>query len=176
MIFNEAHYNPRHRVFVASLLKDFKEAGYKYFAAETFSNDEYFSKEIHPRFTTGYYTMEPQFGNLVREAIKLEYSLYPYEARAGANGREREIGEAKNLHELLKKDPKAKIIIYCGFAHIYEDSVYGWQKAMAGRLKEFTGIDPYTIDQIELSERSDKSLNNQKKLQQMLAQLQTRKK
>ncbi|MEJ7684001.1 MAG: hypothetical protein WKG06_40340 [Segetibacter sp.] len=137
-------------------MKDLKDAGYKYFAAETFANDSFFIKEKHPVFFTGFYTTEPQFGNLVREAIKLNFTLYPYEAIPTTNGKEREIGQAKNLQALLKKDPNAKIIIYCGFSHIREDSVPSWGKAMAGRLKEFTGIDPYTIEQIILSERSNK--------------------
>ncbi len=50
LIFNEAHHNPRNRVFVTSLLKDLKDAGYKYFAAETFMNDSFFVKEKHPFF------------------------------------------------------------------------------------------------------------------------------
>lgn len=160
VIFNEAHFNPRNRVFVTSLLKDLKAAGYKYFAAETFSNSPAFTKSHHPTFYTGYYSMEPQFGNLIREAMRLNFSLYPYEDTLGTNGKEREIGEAKNIEALLKKDPKAKIIVYCGFGHIREDSLPGWGKAMAGRLKEFTGIDPYTIDQILLSERSRKDLES----------------
>jgi len=106
LIFNEAHHNPRNRVFVTSLLKDLKNAGYKYFAAETFMNDSFFVKEKHPVFFTGFYTMEPQFGNLVREALKLNFTLYPYEAIPITGGKQREIGEAKNLQTLLKKRPK----------------------------------------------------------------------
>jgi hypothetical protein len=32
--------------------------------------------------------------------------------------------------------------------------VQNWEKAMAGRLKEYTGIDPFTIDQVRFSEKS----------------------
>lgn len=161
IIFNEAHYNPRNRVFLTSLLKDLKKAGFKYFLAETFNNDTSFKNNyIAPTLNVGYYSMEPQFGNLIREANKLNFILYPYEDTTGSNGKNREIGEAKNIASLLKKEPNAKIIIYCGFSHIYEDSVYGWEKAMAGRLKEYTGIDPFTIDQIVLSEKSDIKFSN----------------
>ena len=104
--------------------------------------------------------MEPQFGNLIREANKLNYILYPYEDITGSNCKNREIGEAKNIASLLTKEPNAKIIIYCGFAHIYEDSVYGWGKAMAGQVKEYTGINPFTIDQIVLSEKSEMKFSN----------------
>ena len=104
--------------------------------------------------------MEPQFGNLIREANKLNYILYPYEDITGSNCKNREIGEAKNIASLLTKEPNTKIIIYCGFAHIYEDSVYGWGKAMAGQVKEYTGINPFTIDQIVLSEKSEMKFSN----------------
>src|SRR5262249_53917258 len=147
IIFNEAHYNARHRVFVASMLEDLKKAGYTYFLAETFPDDANFFKDKHLTYHSGYYAMEPHFGNLIRRDIELNYTLYPYEDTTRANGKFREINEARNIETLLKKDPKARIIIYCGFSHIYEDSVSSWEKAMAGRLKEFTGIDPFTIDQ-----------------------------
>lgn len=160
IIFNEAHYNPRNRVFITSLLKYLKNVGYKYFAAETFVNDTFFQNTNHPSFATGFYSNEPEFGNLIREAAKLNFLLYPYEDTTRSNGKQREIEEAKNLQSLINQDPKAKIIIYCGFDHIIEDSIPGWEKAMAGRLKQFTGIDPYTVDQVVLSERSQTDLEN----------------
>jgi hypothetical protein len=168
LIFNEAHYNPRHRVFVTSLLKDLRGLGYTYFAAETFSNrPDFHENSKYPTLNTGYYSMEPQFGNLIREANKLKYILYLYEAtsRGSLKDREssiraREIGQAKNLAKLLDSVPNSKLIIYCGFDHIVEDSIPGFGVPMAARLKEFTGIDPYTIDQTVLSERFIDSLNN----------------
>ncbi len=161
LIFNEAHYNPRNRIFITSLLKDLKKVGFKYFLAETFNNNATFNENYKaPTLNVGYYSMEPQFGNLIREANKLGFILYPYEDTTGSNGKNREIGQAKNIASLLKKEPNAKIIIFCGFSHIYEDSVYGWEKAMAGRLKEYTGIDPFTIDQIVLSEKSEIKFSN----------------
>jgi len=161
LIFNEAHFNPRNRVFVTSLLKDLRRLGYTYFVAETFANKPGFAdNSIYPTLNSGYYVMEPQFGNLVREANNLKFKLYPYEDTTRNNGKFREIEQAKNIASLLKTKPHAKIIIYCGFSHIYEDSVDGWERAMAGRLKEYTGLDPYTIDQIVLSEHSEEQLNN----------------
>lgn len=160
IIFNEAHYNPRNRVFITSLLKDLKNAGYNYFAVETFTNDSTFSKGKHPNLQTGYYTMEPEFGNLVREALNLGFLFFPYEDTTGARGKEREVSEAKNIASLFKKEPNVKVIIYCGFDHIFEDSIPNWGKTMAGRLKEFTGIDPYTVDQVILSEKSAKNIED----------------
>jgi hypothetical protein len=168
LIFNEAHYNPRHRVFVTSLLKDLKGLGYTYFAAETFSNRPDFHENSKlPSLNSGYYSMEPQFGNLIREANKLNYTLYSYESPSDRSLktresmiRAREVGQAKNLVKLLDSIPNSKLLIYCGFSHIVEDSIPNFGVPMAALLKEFTGIDPYTIDQTVLSERFIDSLDD----------------
>lgn len=155
LIFNEAHYNPRHRVFVTSLLAELREAGYHFFAAETFSTRAGFTENSkYPNLNSGYYTMEPQFGNLMREANQLGYTLYPYEHASGGNQQTRETGQALNLARLLDSIPTAKVIVYCGFSHIGEAPIPNWATPMAAKLKELTGIDPYTIDQTILTERS----------------------
>lgn len=161
VIINEAHYNARHRVFAASLLKSLKQIGYKYFAAETFINDSSLFSGKHPNIQSGFYTREPCYGNLVRTAIDENYKLVPYETNHLGIPRDREIDQAQNLSNIFKKDPSAKMIVYCGFAHIREDDTLStWGRAMAGRLKQYTGIDPFTIDQIELSEHSDKTIES----------------
>lgn len=161
LIFNEAHYNPRHRVFLTSLLKDLRKEGYMYFAAETFSTRPGFKENSqYPNLNTGYYAMEPQFGNLIREANRLNYTLYPYEYSSRGQQQQRETGQAKNLARLLDSVPGSKVIVYCGFAHIGEDSIAGWATPMAAMLKELTGIDPYTIEQTVLAERSRNDLNH----------------
>jgi hypothetical protein len=161
LIFNEAHYNPRHRVFITSLLKELKEAGYSFFAAETFSSREGFQENSkHPNLNSGYYTMEPQFGNLLREANELNFTLYPYEHIVPGNQQARETGQAQNLARLLDSVPGSKLIVLCGFSHIGEDSIANWAVPMAAELKRLTGIDPYTIEQTILSERSATEFNS----------------
>ena len=160
VIFNEARYNPRNRVFVTSLLSALKKIGYTCFAAEALSSKVSLTDNMSPTFNTGYYTAETAFGNLIREAIRLNYTLVPYEATTMVQPKEREIIQARNLAVFLKANPSAKIIIYCGFGHILEDTLPNWGKAMAGRLNEFTGINPYTIDQVELSEHTKVSFES----------------
>ncbi|BAV09523.1 hypothetical protein SAMN05421788_101956 [Filimonas lacunae] len=161
VMFNEAHYNPRHRVFVTSLLKNLRQQGYTYLAAETFAVDSFFFREKHPVFFTGLYSREPQFGNMIREAISLGFHLYPYESTDTLYTQAaREEGEANHLNKLLQQHPEAKVIVYCGFDHIKEDTIKGWGLPMAGRLKVMSGIDPYTVDQVVLAEKADSTMNS----------------
>ncbi|MFT4203444.1 MAG: hypothetical protein QM610_05970 [Chitinophagaceae bacterium] len=157
IIVNEAHYNPRNRVFLTTLLQPLKNIGYTVFAAETFANDLNFEHQNHPTLHSGYYSCEPQFGNLIREAVGLGYKLLPYEDTL-PNFKYRELNEAKNINVYLQSHPDAKIIIYCGFDHISENPLKNGYKTMASELKETTGIDPLTVNQVYLGERFFKNL------------------
>lgn len=112
-----------------------------------------------PHIGDGYYTSEPQFGNLIREASRLGFTLFGYESTE--KGRERELGQARNILTILEKDPDAKILIHCGFGHVVEDGHPSWGKAMAGLVGELANIDPFTIDQVEFSERSHPDYESQ---------------
>lgn len=159
LIINEAHHNPKHRTFTRSLLKSLYDNGYRYLGLEAIS-DTAVNERNYALQSSGYYTAEPEFGNLIYEAKKLGFVIFGYEASMGKNGKEREIEQAKNIHEFMKLNTDGKYIIHCGFDHVYEGEVRNWEKAMAGRLKEYSGIDPFTIDQVKLSEHSKASRNH----------------
>ena len=173
VMINEAHHVPLHRVFTLSLLAGLYQQGYRYLGAETLSEgDQGLAKRGYPvtsstDYTTnsGYYTAEPQYGNLIREALRLGFTVFAYDAFPDVPpadfARQREIQQARNIQKVLQADPTAKILIHAGYDHIREDSLGGsWGKAMAGRVKEFTGINPFTINQEKLSEKSAPRFEN----------------
>ena len=161
IIINEAHHQPRHRVFTTQLLQGLYDHGFRFLGLEALAEEDTLLQERgYSIQSSGYYTKEPQFGNLIREAIRIGYTLFPYEAGPGLNGKEREIEQARNIQQILEENPGAKVLLHCGFAHVVEGDYPAWEKAMAGRLKEFTGIDPLTINQERLSERSRPELHN----------------
>lgn len=153
IIINEAHHNSKHRTFTRSLLEGLYRNGYRYLGLEALS-DSLINQRGYAVGESGYYTAEPEFGNLIYEAKRLGFVIFGYEAVAGKNGKEREIEQAKNIQQFLEKNRDGKLLIHCGFDHVYEKEVGSWEKAMAGRLKEYTGIDPFTIDQVKYTERS----------------------
>ncbi|HYD90103.1 MAG TPA: hypothetical protein VEA37_01280, partial [Flavobacterium sp.] len=138
-IINEAHNQPLHRTFVTGLLKELYQQGYRYLGIETLGYaDTLLQQRKYALDTTGYYSFEPQFGNMIREALQLGFVLFPYETEvAGHNGKEREIDQANNIVRFMKQHTDGKYLIYCGYAHVIEGPVRGWEKAMAGRLKEY---------------------------------------
>ena len=52
-----------------------------------------------------------------------------------------EIEQALNIKRVIDSRPNEKFLIHCGFDHALEGIHNSWEKAMAGRLTEYTGID-----------------------------------
>lgn len=153
LIINEAHHDPKHRTFTKSLLEGLYKNGYRYLGLEAIADDSINQRKFAVK-ESGYYTVEPEFGNLIYEAKKIGFVIFNYEASKGKNGKEREIEQARNIERFMKANADGKYLIHCGFDHVYEKEVRTWEKAMAGRLKEYTNIDPFTVDQVKFSEKS----------------------
>ena len=113
---------------------------------------------------TGNYVNEPVFAEVVREARRLGYTLVPYEITREQNEaappgvsrqQHRDRSQALNLRDrIFRSDPDARVIVHAGYSHILEEASDRWYP-MALYFKEATGIDPVTVDQTRLSERSD---------------------
>lgn len=158
IIINEAHHSSLHRVFTRSLLQQLYDNGYRNLGLEALTNGKQTDSLLHDRkypvMETGHYTKDPQFGNLIRTALEIGYKVFPYETTNRNNGKPREIDQARNIQEVIERRPNEKFLIHCGFGHVVVGDHEQWEKAMAGRLAEFTGIDPLTIDQVLYSEKS----------------------
>jgi len=164
IIINEAHHNSLHRFFTRFLLQGLYDNGYRHLGLEALNNgksrDSLLSQRGYPVQNSGFYTKDPQFGELIRTALAMGFHVFPYERTTASNGKQREIEQARNIQEVMKQYPGEKFLIHCGFSHVMEGTVSSWEKAMAGRLSEFTGIDPLTINQVANSEKSRPEYNN----------------
>lgn len=160
IIINEAHTYPNHRIFTHSLLQGLYDNGYRYLGLEALF-DTTINERKYPVIESGYYTKEPEFGNLIYTALNIGFTLFGYDDFEH-NGKEREIGQARNIVNFIEKYPHSKMLIHCGHDHVIEGipNNVSWEKAMAGRVKEYTQINPFTIDQTQFTERSDKDFNH----------------
>lgn len=161
IIINEAHHNAMHRVFTNSLLQGLYDNGFTHFGLEALA-DTLINNRGYVTSETGYYTNEPQFANLINDALAIGFTVFGYEASKGANGKQREIEQAKNIQKMISQNPTAKFLIHCGWDHVIEGTPgnKSWEKAMARRLKESTTIDPFTIDQTYYCERGAEIYNH----------------
>jgi hypothetical protein len=160
VMVNEAHHDAHTRELTLALLPRLRAMGFTYFAAEALDErDASLMKRGYPVRSSGSeYLREPLYGDIVREAIKLGYVIVPYDS-AGASAQDREDGQARNLYErVLAKDPKAKLFIHAGYAHIDKQrGRLGPVKPMAMQLRELSGITPLSIDQTDIREEDPES-------------------
>jgi hypothetical protein len=163
VMINEEHDTPLHRAFTARLLPILYKKGFRYFAAETILDEE-INQRGYPVLKSGLYSADPAYGDLVRTAIKLGFKIVPYDlSPKGCKNppdnpdhcqNERERGQAQNLYErILKHDPQAKVLVHVGRTHNRETKLDNWA-LMGWHFKQITGINPLTIDQTQMSERS----------------------
>ena len=166
VFLNESHGEAQTRAANYLLLAPLRKLGFKYLALETLTPPDpepsgdsacaaprLFDAELptrgYPTRRTGYYTSEPVYGEIIREALRLGYTLVSYDG--GGNLGPREQHEAEMIACVLKADPKARIVAIGGFGHISErkDDTYPGGR-MGVRFKQLTGIDPLTVSNTEL--------------------------
>ena len=158
VMFNEAHNCGQNRAFMREILRGCYEKGFRYLALEALNSWDSINERGYPlRIKSGVYTNEPTFGQMLREAKSVGFQLHGYENDLTCMEKDcrnfREARQTENLKKILDKDPKAKILVWAGHGHIYENDDSTWQK-MAYRFRKLTGINPLTIEQTQLRETS----------------------
>lgn len=159
VILNESHVDQRHRAFAMQLALRLREIGFTHIGAETFFESISDSmKDGAPDKESGIYTIDPVFADFVRQAHKAGYQLFAYEQTseqvkaaegAGSDARKaREEAQARNILQVLRKNPRARLFIYVGGSHLLEKNDESGKAWMAKLLKQASDIDPLTIDQI----------------------------
>jgi hypothetical protein len=159
LLLNEAHYSNQNRAFTRSLLAPLWKRGYRYLALETLSyTDPSLSRRGYPLLNSGYYTQDPTFGNLVREALALGYKLVTYETTGEHDGRLRDYDQALHIYQQTwQQDTVGKVLVHAGYGHIAEMKSSG---SMGAQLKEMARQDLLTVDQQVMTElRDDQTLH-----------------
>ncbi|WP_294288727.1 hypothetical protein [uncultured Sphingomonas sp.] len=175
VVLNESHGSPRSRAFGLEVARALRPLGYDLLSVETFNNDADPAKAAalmakleadgYARRTTGYYTRDPVFADFIRQALALGYRPFAHEETDhGTEGgwpariARRETAQADFIAKMLAANPRSKALVFVGFSHATEEPVPSAEgeptRWMATRLKAMTGIDPLTIDQTTLNERT----------------------
>ena len=159
IFINEAHHVPQTRLLTLALLEPLRARGFTHLAAETLSPfDSSLNARDYPVRASGYYSNESLCGEVLREARRLGYVLVPYEAMGSTSQDARETGQATNLRDRIFRDrPDARVLVHAGYSHIDESGTLAGAKPMAVRFRELTGIDPLTVDQTSMYERSSRA-------------------
>jgi hypothetical protein len=174
VMMNEAHHSPMNRLFVMKLLDSLKKNGFKYLALETLSKKHTVNKLGFPTFDDGFYSREPMYGELIRQAKSKGFEVVAYDGDVKEEcipppdahrfycHNIREQRAAENINKVFKKDAKAKVFVLVGHDHNYKNYLIAQRHRRDGQkwkylaivLKEMTGHDPLSINQSDMMERS----------------------
>lgn len=157
ILINEAHHVPSHRIFVMKLLSSLQQKGYNILVLEALNPDiKQIADSGIPSANDGYYVKEQTMAWLIRYAKKLGFSVMSYEVHkefvcddwmSSECSAKREFEQAKNLNEIIRNHPNAKIVGLVGWEHNSEQCDIDDFPKMAQVLKAQFGINPFTIDQ-----------------------------
>ncbi len=171
VVVNERHHVGSDRLLTLELLKPLYAQGFRYLATETYWYTDEINDRGYPIASAGYYSEDVVYAQMLRTALELGYEVIGYEIEAGQKAPEnpdnpvnrqveRDQAQAKNIiARTVEKDSDAKVLVHCGYGHVLESKTSNWSP-MAYFLKELTGHDPLTVEQVELSERSLSSLEH----------------
>lgn len=172
VFFNESHAHPQTRAFVHTLLQDLRDQGFSYLGLDALNReDQELNSRGYPVLNSGYFLKDPVYSDLVRQAIEMGFEIFSYQStpeetnkavnilkKKGYRGNTetlnataKEWSQAMNIARVRRKDSQAKIIILSSPGHIREQKLEGI-KHMAQWFKEFTGLNPLTIDQSQMVE------------------------
>ncbi len=168
MIITEAHTKPEHRVFTRLLLEGLYEQGYRHLGLENIQAqpgdraggmfDTLLQERGYPLTiaSSGIYPSEPEYGNLIREAIRLGFQIFSYE-RNGSSDSERDLQQAERIVTYQRAHPGEKVVCHGGWYHAVEEAIEKrpgtGQYWMAYHYKQLTGDDPLTVYQDALNEK-----------------------
>ncbi len=148
VVIMEAHTVSEHRAWIGQTLGFFRAAGFTHYFAETIAESGSTLKSRgYPTSRTGFYTLDPRFGNLVRTAIHLGFKLGGYDLFEPDFDR-REEYQAATLAATFASRPDIRMVVHAGHGHVFKHPARNVGRYMAARLWEKTGVEPFTIWQL----------------------------
>lgn len=149
IMFNEAHFDPQHRLLINHLLEKLYKQGFQFLALEAlWEADSLINNRGFTIQSSGLYTNETSFADLIRQAHKIGFQIIGYDDFT----KDREKNQAKNIFDkTIAKNKDAKVLVFAGFGHISEKKVKTekGRNMMAVEFEMLSGINPLTIDQVE---------------------------
>ncbi|HUQ69681.1 MAG TPA: hypothetical protein VM165_09165 [Planctomycetaceae bacterium] len=148
VLIMEDHAISEHRAWIEQTMALFRAARFTHYFAETIAETGSTLKARgYPTSTTGFYTLDPRFGNLVRTAIRLDFEIGGYDLGDPDFDR-REAFQAATLAERFAARPDSRMVVHAGHGHVFKHEVRNVGRYMAARLWEQTGVEPFTIWQL----------------------------
>ena len=144
VMINESHFRSEHRFLVSEMLPKLKKLGFTHLALETLYEDRKLNRRGFPVQSSGYYTRDVNMANLVRLALSLGFKIVAYD---NSSEKREELQATELYNKTLRNNRQGKLVVLAGHSHIDEARVAEGKKWMAAYFKDYSSIDPLTINQ-----------------------------
>ena len=173
VFINDSPIHPQTRILTKELLQVFSDKGFTHLAIEAFTNGAEKIDQIgHPTINMGVYTDEPLFGELIREAIRLDFKIVSFTPSSVELDRAKKIvqktmglspkdhkltinaanwSKAMNLNRQYSKN-KGKYLVITHKNQTQKKELNGI-RSIAYWFQQITQTAPYTIDQVTMTEQ-----------------------
>ncbi len=174
VFINDSPLHPQTRILTKELLQVFRDKGFTHLAIEAFTNGkEKLDRIGHPTINMGIYTDEPLFGDLIREAIRLDFNIVSFNPSTVELDRAKKIvqksmslspkdpkltinsanwSKAMNLNRQFSKNKAAKYLVITHKNQTQKKEINNI-RSMAYWYQQITQTAPYTIDQVTMNEQ-----------------------
>jgi len=156
LMIDGAHHVPQHRFFVKSLLQELYSKGFRYLCIDDLKYDPIWflkSQDLRVPYLAneGYYTREPYFGELIREAARIGYTVRGYTPEEYCSAAERDSLMANNIYRIMGGDnPRAKVLVLSGLEQMEKSA----PASLYNNLQKHYGLNALTVSQTEFYEHS----------------------
>lgn len=161
VMLNESHGHSSQRAANFLFVRELRKLGFTHLALETLAfdrvegdpcrsselADEGLASRGHAVRTTGYYTNDPIYAELLRMALAEGYVPVAYDhTLPDPRSPQREQEQARNIACVLERDPDARIVVIGGGSHTSKQPGADGQPGMMGaRLKALLPTEPLSI-------------------------------
>jgi hypothetical protein len=161
VIINESRHRSRNRAFTLAVALELRKLGFEYLAVDGLDDGAGLARRGYPVVGDGYYTREPMYGDLLRQALAAGYRpvayRHPYSPGEPGNVREERMAQTL-VDRIFKENPRARVLVHASSAQIWKAPLYTSAdpdrvRWLAEQLREKTGIDPLCVDQVLAEDR-----------------------
>ena len=174
VFINDSPLHPQTRILTKEALQVFAKKGFTHLAIEAFTNPKERIDQIgYPTINMGIYTDEPLFGELIREAIGLGFTIVSIQPsdielrkaktivqkKMSLSAKDHKLtfnavnwSKAMNLNRQIRKSGAAKYLVITNKKQVFKKKHNGI-KSIAVWFQEITGTMPYSIDQVTMNEQ-----------------------
>lgn len=158
-LLSDAYFLPAQRYFLKSALPDLWKQGYRYLGMEGLYADSLSGNKLLTD-SLGFYMREKNYRELVQAALDIGFVIFSYDDLTASSWEERLERQVQKADTFLSKHADGKMLFFSNSYHLDEHQNDSLITSIAAWLHKKRNIDPLTVNQSFVTERSEEMLES----------------